>query len=94
MFTVRISFDADEGRDVVRRLVDALGEHGPRLAHATVVSYDAGYVTMEFAPVPGDATRGPTSVEGATPGAESVAVRTLLTASAARTRPACRRVAR
>ena len=98
-FTVRITFDAPEGRDVVARLVDALGSQGPHLARTTGVRYDDGYATIEFEPVPDDPWSGPTSLKGSIPGAEIVAalegfshqhslvvpvVRALLTASAAR----------
>ena len=99
MFTVRISFDAGEGEEIVPRLVDALNAHGPHLAQVTGVSYENGYATIEFEPVPNDPRTGPTSVEGSMPGAEIVAalegfshehslvvpvVRALLTATAAR----------
>jgi len=99
MFTVRISFDAEEGQEIVPRLVDALNVDGPHLAQVTGVSYEDGYATIEFEPVPDDPRTGPSSVEGSMPGAEIVAalegfshehsivvpvVRALLTATAAR----------
>ena len=100
MFTVRVTFDAGEGREIVPRLVDVMNEDGPHLARMIGVTYDKGYATMEFEPVPNDPHAGPTSVEGSMPGAEIVAalegfshehspvaaiVRALLTVSAART---------
>ena len=73
MFSVRITFDAPEGREIVGRLVDALNEQGPHLAKVAGVAYQDGYATIEFEPVPDDPGRGPTSLEGAAPGAEIVA---------------------
>jgi hypothetical protein len=103
MFNVRVSFDAGEGRDVVQGLVDALNDDGLLLAPMIGVTYEKGYATMEFEPVPNDPGAGPTAAEGSMPGAEIVAalegfshehspvvaiVRALLTMSAARERAA------
>jgi hypothetical protein len=73
MFSVRVTFDAPEGDQVVGLLVDALNEQGPHLAKVTGVTWDDGYATVYFEPVPDDPRGGPTSIEGGAPGAEIVA---------------------
>jgi hypothetical protein len=73
MFTVRITFNADDA-DSAERLSAAFRGDGPLLAPGPVaVKEEEGYLTVEFDRLSDDPTMGPTSTSHSTPGAEIVA---------------------
>lgn len=73
MFTVRISFNADDP-DTAERLSAAFRGGGPFLLRGPVaVKAEDGYVTVQFDRLSDDPTMGPTSTRRSTPGAEIVA---------------------
>jgi hypothetical protein len=73
MFTVRITFNADDP-DTAARLSAAFRGGGPFLLRGPVaVKAQDGYVTVEFDRLSDQPTMGPTSTSHSTPGAEIVA---------------------
>jgi len=72
-YTVTLTFDAPEERDLVDRLWQAFTDHGPWLAQPTGITHVDGSARIEFASVSDDPGTGPTTVAHATPGAEVVA---------------------
>lgn len=74
LFSVRISFDADEGPEVADALAGVLRNDGPFLASDPIgIRLHGGQVVVEFHGISDDPTVGPTSVGQSVPGAEVVA---------------------